>query len=179
VVKKLAVFGLVAYLGLAVAQNHAVPERLVISFTPEAAPLELELDAEGLAAFLSEELDIPVVSRVDADYTGTVEAMRAGHAHVAFLSPLASALASEVAGARMILAEERRGLPYYNARYWVRKESGIASLAELSDKVVAFNDPLSASGYLFPVANLIDAGLIEQADDIHQFFGRVYFAGGT
>ena len=158
---------------------QSAPERLVISFTPEAAPIELELDAEGLAAFLSDQLGRPVVTRVDADYTGTVEAMRAGHAHVAFLSPLASALAFEVAGARMILAEVREGRPYYHSRYWVRQDSGLQSLEELRGKTVAYNDPLSASGYLFPVAKLIEAGLIDDADDIHDFFGRVYFAGGT
>lgn len=155
------------------------PERLVISFTPEAAPIELELDAEGLAAFLAAELDLDVVARVDADYTGTVEAMRAGHAHIAFLSPLASALAHEMAGARMILAEERNGQPYYMSRFWVRQDSGIASLDELRGRTIAFNDPLSASGYLFPVAKLIEEGLVANADGINTFFDRVYFAGGT
>jgi phosphonate transport system substrate-binding protein len=159
--------------------SAAAPERLVISFTPEAAPIELELDAEGLAAFLMQELGIEVVARVDADYTGTVEAMRAGHAHIAFLSPLASALAHEMAGARMILAEERNGLPYYETRFWVRSDSGIESLEDLRGKVVAFNDPLSASGYLFPVAKLIEEGLVADADAVGDFFGRVYFAGGT
>ncbi|MGH2532255.1 MAG: phosphate/phosphite/phosphonate ABC transporter substrate-binding protein [Thermomicrobiales bacterium] len=154
-------------------------DELVISFTPEAAPIELEINVQAFAAFLSSELGMPVTARVDADYAGTVEAMRAGHAHIAFLSPLASALAHEVAGARMILAEERNGLPYYFSRFWVRTDSGIESLDQLEGKVVAFNDPLSASGYLFPVDNLIKEGLIEEADDIHEFFGGVYFAGGT
>jgi phosphonate transport system substrate-binding protein len=170
-------FGLV--LAVSSSLKAEAPDRLVISFTPEAAPVELELDARGLAAFLESELGLPVVSRVDADYTGTVEAMRAGHAHIAFLSPLASAFAYEMAGARTILAEERHGLPYYKSRFWVRRDSGIESLADLSGKTVAFNDPLSASGYLFPVAKLIEEGLIDSADDIQGFFGRVYFAGGT
>ena len=185
-IRLLAILGFVAG-GLAGAPaaaqaagaEMAVPERLVISFTPEAAPIELELDAQGLAAFLERELGIEVVTRVDADYTGTVEAMRAGHAHLAFMSPLASALAYEMAGARMIVAEERNGLPYYETRFWVRKDSGIESLEDLRGKTVAFNDPLSASGYLFPVAKLIEEGLVEDADGINGFFGRVYFAGGT
>ncbi|MCE9682893.1 phosphate/phosphite/phosphonate ABC transporter substrate-binding protein [Halomonas alkalisoli] len=169
----------VLMVALAADLRGEVPDRLVMSFTPEAAPLELELDARGLAAFLERELGMPVVAQVDADYTGTVEAMRAGHAHIAFLSPLAAALAHEVAGARMILAEERRGQPYYHSRYWVRRDSGIDDLGDLRGKTVAFNDPLSASGYLFPVAKLIEEGLIETADEIHSFFGRLYFAGGT
>jgi phosphonate transport system substrate-binding protein len=180
-VSRSAAVALALSLGLALSNRPMadVPERLVVSFTPEAAPIELELDAEGFAAFLASELGMPVIARVDADYTGTVEAMRAGHAHLAFLSPLAAALAHETAGARMILAEERRGLPYYQSRFWVRADSGIEELADLRGKVVAFNDPLSASGYLFPLDNLIEAGLIEGADDIHSFFARVYFAGGT
>lgn len=155
------------------------PEELVISFTPEAAPIELELSAEQLAGFLEDELDIPVHARVDGDYTGTVEAMRSGHAHIAFLSPLASAFAHEQAGARTVLAEERRGQPHYSARFWVRRDSGVEELADLRGRTVAFNDPLSASGYLFPVDKLAEEGLIEDADDIESFFGRVYFAGGT
>ena len=156
-----------------------VPEQLVVSFTPEAAPIELELNAQGFAEFLSGELGVPVVARVDADYTGTVEAMRSGFAHIAFLSPMAAAQAHEMAGARMIVAEERRGQAYYNTRFWVRSDSGITSLEDLRGKTVAFNDPLSASGYLFPVAKLIDEDLIEGADDLQDFFGRVHFAGGT
>jgi phosphonate transport system substrate-binding protein len=180
-VSRSAAVALALSLGLALSNGPMadVPEQLVVSFTPEAAPIELELDAEGLAAFLTDRLGIPVVARVDVDYTGTVEAMRAGHAHLAFLSPLAAALAHEMAGARMILAEERHGLPYYKSRFWVQADSGIDELADLRGKVVAFNDPLSASGYLFPLDNLINAGLIEGADDIQSFFARVYFAGGT
>jgi phosphonate transport system substrate-binding protein len=155
------------------------PDRLVVSFTPEAAPIELELDADGLATFLAAELGMEVIARVDADYTGTVEAMRAGHAHLAFLSPLASALAHEMAGARMILAEERNGLPYYMSSFWVRRDSGIDSLDDLRGRTIAFNDPLSASGYLFPVAKLIEEGLVTDADELGAYFGRVYFAGGT
>ena len=49
------------------ARADADPQRLVVSLTPEAAPIELELDAEGLAAFLGAELGMEVVARVDAE----------------------------------------------------------------------------------------------------------------
>jgi phosphonate transport system substrate-binding protein len=158
----------------------ANPEELVISFTPEADPIHLELDAEGLASFLSQELDIPVRAEVDADYAATVEAMAAGHAHIATnLAPLQAAAAMERAGAKLILAEERDGRAYYHSRFWVLKDSGIESLEDLRGTSVAFNDPLSGSGYLMPVAILIDHGLVENGDELEDFFDNVYFAGGT
>jgi phosphonate transport system substrate-binding protein len=155
------------------------PDRLVVSLTPEAAPIELELSAQQLTDFLEAELGLPVVARVDGDYTGTVEAMRSGHAHIAFLSPLGSAFAHELAGAQTVLAEERGGEPYYTTRFWVRRDGGIEGLSDLRGRTIAFNDPLSASGYLFPVAKLVEEGLIDDADDIDSFFDHVYFAGGT
>lgn len=168
---------LVVGAGLSSAQ---APRELVISFTPEADPIHLELNAPGLTAYLSAELGMPVTAKVDADYAATVEAMRAGHAHIATnLSPLQAALAHRIAGAQVILAEERDGRAYYHARFWVRKNDGISSLEELRGKTVAFNDPLSGSGYLMPVGRLIAEGLIERGDDVHRFFGGVYFAGGT
>jgi phosphonate transport system substrate-binding protein len=162
------------------AEADAVPSELVISFTPEADPIHLELDAEGLASYLAAELGIPVRAQVDADYSATVEAMAAGHAHIATnLAPLQAAVAVDRAGARLILAEERDGRAYYHSRFWVRADSGIDDLEDLRGKTVAFNDPLSGSGYLMPVATLIDAGMIEAGDDVHDFFHTVYFAGGT
>jgi phosphonate transport system substrate-binding protein len=160
--------------------NATGGQELVISFTPEADPLHLELDAKGLAAFLAEELNMPVTARVDADYAATVEAMAAGHVHIATnLAPLQAAVAHQRAGAHIILVEERDGQAYYRSRFWVRKDSGLETLEDLRGTRVAFNDPLSGSGYLMPVATLVQEGLIAHGEEIHQFFAQVYFAGGT
>ena len=160
--------------------DDGVPDTLVISFTPEADPVHLELDAEGLAGYLADELGIPVEAQVDADYAATVEAMGAGHAHIATnLAPLQAAIAVERAGAELILVEERDGQASYRSEFWVLADSDIQSLEDLEERRVAFNDPLSGSGFLMPVDALIDAGLIEHGDDINDFFERVYFAGGT
>jgi phosphonate transport system substrate-binding protein len=160
--------------------NATGGQALVISFTPEADPLHLELDAKGLAAFLAEELNMPVTARVDADYAATVEAMAARHVHIATnLAPLQAAVAHQRAGAHIILVEERDGQAYYRSRFWVRKDSGLETLEDLQGTRVAFNDPLSGSGYLMPVATLVQEGLIAHGEEIHHFFAQVYFAGGT
>ena len=156
------------------------PEELVISFTPEADPVHLELDAEGLATFLADELGIPVDAQIDADYSATVEAMAAGHAHIATnLAPLQAAAAMDRADAGLILTEERDGQAHYHSRFWVLEDSDIETLEDLQGTSIAFNDPLSGSGYLMPVAKLIDEGLVADGDEIHSYFENVYFAGGT
>ncbi|MDQ0257723.1 phosphonate transport system substrate-binding protein [Evansella vedderi] len=155
-------------------------DELVISFTPEADPINLELEKDGLASYLADELGIKVKAQVDADYTATVEAMRAGHAHIATnLSPVQAALANKMANAHLVLKEERNGQSFYHSKFWVLKDSGMETIEDLEGKTVAFNDPLSGSGYLMPVAKLISEGLAEDADDLHNFFSQVYFAGGT
>jgi phosphonate transport system substrate-binding protein len=64
------------------------------------------------------------------------------------------------------------------ARIFVRKDSGIDDLSALEGKTIAFADPISESGYLYPLEIIADAGLIERGSDPQSFFGRVYFAGG-
>ncbi len=155
-------------------------KELVISFTPEADPINLELEKDGLASYLSDELGIAVKAQVDADYTATVEAMRAGHAHIATnLSPVQAAFANKMANAHLVLKEERNGQSFYHSKFWVLKDSGIEAIEDLEGKTIAFNDPLSGSGYLMPVAKLIGESLVEDADDLQNFFSEVYFAGGT
>jgi len=43
---------------------------------------------------------------------------------------------------------------------------------------VAFPSPTSTSGYLFPIASLVEAGLLATGEDPEGFFREVVFAGG-
>jgi phosphonate transport system substrate-binding protein len=78
----------------------------------------------------------------------------------------------------VLLSEVYRGKASYVARIFVRKDGGIGELADLRGKTVAFADPISESGYLYPLELLIDAGLMAPGEDPQAFFARVYFAGG-
>jgi phosphonate transport system substrate-binding protein len=89
---------------------------------------------------------------------------RAGRAHVAFMGSLATLLAHEVAGARPILGEIQRGKPYYRSQYYVRSHSEIATLADLAGRSVAFTDPNSTTGFLFPAQQLADLGIDYERD---------------
>ena len=104
--------------------------------------------------------------------------MKAGTADVGFMGPLQYVIAHQQSGAVPILGEVYSGSPTYLSKIFVRKDSGIESPAELRGKTMAFVDPLSSSGYLFPLDTFRQAGLITSAEDAETFFRKIYFAGG-
>lgn len=87
-------------------------------------------------------------------------------------------LAHDQIGADVILSEVYRGSPTYRGRIFVRRDSGLKELEDLRGKSIAFADPISESGYIYPLDIFVQAGLFKKTDDPQQFFGTVYFAGG-
>lgn len=168
-------------LAVAAAEGPRRPDELVVAFIPLANPERILPSAERIAAHLGKSLGLPVKVFVPTDYTGVVEALRRGRVHVAFLGLLATALAYQEAGAIPILGEIVRGEFGYSSLFLVPKDSPVQSLADLRGKTVAFSDPTSGSGYLFPLALLVREGLLERGravDEVQGFFKRVLFSGG-
>lgn len=151
---------------------------LVLAFMPSENPTKLEPDAQALSTFLSKRSGLSIKAFVASDYAGVVEAMRAGHADLAFLAALPYVLAREYAGAKVLLASKVHGNTFYYSRIFVRKDSGIKRLQDLKGKTIAFTDPVSSSGFLYPLALFIEKGLIAKGADPKTFFKEVYFAGG-
>lgn len=149
---------------------------LRIVFIAYQNPEQIVEDVEPVVAYLEEALGVPVKHFVATNYAGVVEALRNGTADVGFMGPLQYVIARKHAGAVPLLGEVYQGKPYYHSRIFVRKDSGIASLADLKGKTIAFTDPISSSGYLYPVDIFRKAGLFDAKPD--DFFRRVYFAGG-
>jgi phosphonate transport system substrate-binding protein len=161
------------------ATAHAAdPETLIVAFQPQENPERLQLNAEAMTKYLSTELGMPVKIYLPTDYAAVVEALRAGHAHVAYFSAWPYLLAHNLAGADVLVAEERNGRPFYYSQWYARADSPIESLADARGKRAAFTAPSSTSGYLFPLAKLIEDGLLEPNGDPMRFFSRVVFAGG-
>lgn len=156
----------------------ASEEELVLAFIPQENPEKLLLDVEVITDYLAEELDMPVSGFVTSDHAAAVEALRNGDADISFMGALPFVIAREAIGAEPLLAEVYRGKPTYTARIFVRRDSGIEKLADLEGRSIAFADPISESGYLYPLHLFYDAGLIEADAEPSAFFSEVYFAGG-
>lgn len=172
----LALFGTNA--ALFTTRLAAQPGGLRLAFIPQENPDKLLGDIKVITDWLAEQIGVPVEGFVTIDHAAAVEALRNGDADISFMGALPFVLAEAEIGAVPLLSEIYRGEPSYTGRIFVRHDSGIGTLADLRGRDIAFADPISESGYLYPLAEFEQAGLIDGPRAAEAFFGRVFFAGG-
>ena len=158
--------------GLAVATPTAAAGSLRIVFIAYENPDQLIEDVEPVIAYLEKRLGVEVEHFAATDYAAVVEALRNESADVGFMGPLQYLMAHQEAGAYPILGEIYNGSPTYVSRIFVRKDSGIRALQDLRGKTIAFVDPISSSGYLYPLEIFIEAGLIQGREGSRASFAR-------
>lgn len=149
-------------------------ETLCIAAIPTEDAQEQLLHLQPLADYLSSELGVPVEFIVTTDYTASIEALRAGHVQMAWLGPFSYVLASDLVEITPVVGGIRRdtGDVFYHSIIVIRRDSGIVSVEDLPGHSFAFIDPASTSGYLVPLAMLLEAGI-----DPEQDFEEVLYAG--
>lgn len=152
---------------------------LNIAFISYANPRQVARDSEGVTAYLQKYVGVPVKGFVTLDYGSAIEAMRSGKADLAFVDPLAFMMAHEQIGARPLLLEiYAGGKPTYHSCIWVRRDSGLKTLADLRGKTIAFADQVDMSGHIMPRDIFVRTGLLSAKRIEGEFFKQVYFAGG-
>lgn len=151
---------------------------LTFAFQPQENPDGLALDTERFAEFIGQQTGFEVEIFLPTNYSAVVEALRSDNADVAYFSGLPYMMAHKMADAELLVVEEREGNPFYYSQWYTLKDSGIDDLSDLEGHSIAFTSPTSTSGYLFPLAEVIDQGLLDKKGDPRDFFGDVVFAGG-
>ena len=151
---------------------------LTLAFIPQENPEKLIGDIKKITKYLENEIGIPVKGYVTQDHAAAVEALRSGKADISFMGGLPYVLAHNEIGAEVLLSEVYRGSPVYRGRIFVRRDSGINEPRDLKGKSIAFADPISESGYLYPLDIFVKKGFFKQGEDPNKFFKTVYFAGG-
>ena len=161
---------------LVAAPAADLPKQLVMAVTPSNIPTELFKASESFAAELGKKVGIPIKVYMPTDYLGVVEALRNKTADMAFVHPAGYVFASREAKAQIVAVDVWHGKTSYTSRFYVRKDSGLKSLEELRGKTIAFVDPGSTSGYVYPMVTLIKKGLVTNRDP-KSFFKDAMFAG--
>jgi len=159
----------------AAAATPALAEQpLTIGLIPAEDSQAMIESSRQVLAKLEQQLGMPVKPFVATDYNGVIEALRSKKLDVAYLGPFSYVLANSVADveAFAVAVTKKTGQSAYKSVIIARKDSGIASTADLKRRTFAFVDPTSASGHLFPKSGLLQAGY-----DPDTYFSRVIFSG--
>src|SRR5213594_3737526 len=159
---------------LAPASALAQPLHLVL--TPSQKPTDLLAAGEEFGQALGKLYGAPVRVTVASDYAAVIEALRNRTADLAFVHPVGYVLANREAKATIVARNLWHGKGSFTSRLFVRRDSGLTRLEDLRGKTIAFVDPASSSGYIYPMVLLIQRGLVQKGDP-KTFFREVVFSG--
>ncbi len=160
--------------GRAPAPAGEPPLHLVL--TPSQKPTDLLATGEEFGRVLAGLSGLPVRVTVASDYAAVIEALRNRTADLAFLHPAGYVLARREAKATIVVKNRWHGKTSFTARIFVRRDSGLRRLEDLRGRTIAFVDPASSSGYIYPMVLLVQRGLVRDRDP-RTFFREVVFAG--
>jgi phosphonate transport system substrate-binding protein len=172
--RRFILLGTLAALGSPRLADAQHPVHLVL--TPSQKPTDLLAAGEDFGKVLGQLAGTPVRVTVASDYAAVIEALRNHTADLAFVHPVGYVLANREAKATILVRNQWHGKTSFTSRFFVRKDSKLTALEQLRGKTLAFVDPASSSGYIYPMVLLIQRGLVQNRDP-KTFFREVMFAG--
>lgn len=150
--------------------------QLTLALTPSRDPTALQEAGDAFAKTLTRLSGTPIKAIVASDYAGVVEALRSRRVDLAFVHPVGYVLANREAGCQILVRDVWQGKIAYTARIYVLKGRGLTRLEDLRGRTIAFVDPASSSGYIYPMVLLMKRGLVTHRDP-KSFFKEALFAG--
>lgn len=172
-------------LGVSLTLAHAVnptdvsaqDDTLEVQFVPTNNDGSMQAKTQPFADYLSEKLGRKVNVTLANDYSTIVAAMNSGKVDLGIMPPAAYLQAREAGKVEAVLTsvlgkfDEETGLPLegettstFKGEILVKADSDIQTLEDLKGKKIATLSPNSASGYIYPVAELKEAGFDIQKD---------------
>ena len=175
-VKKGFVRALIAGLGMAAIAGFTMAASaegtLNVQFVPTNNDGSMEAKTGPFADYLSEKLGMDVNVTLATDYSTIVEAMASGKVDLGIMPPAAYVQARNLDAAEAILSSqlvkydkdteepiEGEYTSTFKGEVLVKADSDMESLEDLKGKKIATLSPNSASGYLYPVAEMKDLGI--------------------
>ncbi|HLL65771.1 MAG TPA: phosphate/phosphite/phosphonate ABC transporter substrate-binding protein [Micromonosporaceae bacterium] len=143
------------------------PDTLVFAAVPSEEATSLEQSYKSVMNLLEKETGKKITFQKATDYAAIIEGQRSGKVDIAQYGPFSYVLArnsgvqTNPIGAQVKKKGEKPGYKSYAV---TRAASPISDLAGFKGKKVCFVDPNSTSGYLYPRAGLMAAGIDPDKD---------------
>lgn len=149
------------------------PAELVFAVTPFVSTSELRAEYAPVVEHVAARVGLPAQLRLVASYAEVPPLLTSYAAHVVVLTPF-SYLQAKRDNPTLIplVTPVADGATTYAGYIFAHADSGLTEIKQLGGKRFAFVDPLSASGYLYPLAYLR-----QQRIEASTFFSSVVFAG--
>jgi phosphonate transport system substrate-binding protein len=170
---------IVAAVHSAVSAEEASLKKIVVALKPDKNPDQMLEERKALQDFLSEKLGKPVEATIPISAAVILEGLANGSIDLAYLSASDMLTAQKNKSAEILLAGEIDGKTTYQSYWLALKDKPYDSVEDLRGKPVAFASKTSTSGYVIPLFDLKQKGLI-QSPDAQEFFGsgNVWFGTG-
>ena len=149
-------------------------DALVFASVPSQESANLQQSYQPILDMLTEETGQEIRFMNATDYDAIIEGLRDGEIDIAAVGPFSYVLARWQGAQITVVAaqvEEKGEQPGYRSYGFALAGSPIKTLADFRSKTVCFVDPNSASGYLYPSAGLLTAGVNPEQDTTPRFVG--------
>ena len=153
-------------------------DKVVIALKPDKDPDQMLQERKSLSEFLSKKVGKPVEVIIPLSSSVIIEGFANGTIDLGYLSATDMVNAQKKNAAKILLAGEIDGRNSYQSYWLALKEKPYAKVEDLKGKPVAFSSKTSTSGYLIPVYDLKQRGLLTTPDP-EEFFGKGNLFYGT
>ena len=153
------------------AENY---QELLIGIEPEHNIFDQVERYRHLADYLSNQLGVEIKLTIMSRYGEVIKRFKSLRLDGAFLSPYTATMGiKELNLEPLVNPVNLDGESTTQGYIFVRKDSNIRSIADMRGGTIAFVDPATLEGYLFPLLFLKQHGV----NNINTFFSRSYFTG--
>jgi phosphonate transport system substrate-binding protein len=153
-------------------------QKVVVALKPDKDPDQMLQERKTLSDFLSKKLGRPVEVIVPLSSSVIIEGFANGTVDLGYLSATDMVVAQKKNAGQILLAGEIDGRNSYQSYWLALKEKPYSKVEDLKGKPVAFASKTSTSGYLIPVWDLKQKGLLTKPDP-EEFFGKGNLFYGT
>lgn len=147
----------------------ADPETLVIGVFPRRPAIESQEMFTPLAEYLAQQLAMPTRLEVPADFPAFWRALEAGRFDLVHYNPYHYVRSHQQLGYRAIARNEEQGEGFIRSTIWVRRDSGIDSVADLKNRKVIFGGGHKAMVSFIMADDLLHRAGLTDEDYITQF----------